>query len=299
VDARTQVEACATLGGFFYARGRPRHLFEETCPLQFAESVMPELLRNLMPLSSRIPFVLWRILPWRDTITVRLYTDEVLAIRGRPTLDFNIALEVFVSKIYSPPRPISPDSIKTVVDIGTNVGYALVFLAKCFPDAELIGFEPHPGNARQALANIANNHIVGRTTLNVAAAGVRPGSAFITDDSARSRVVSEYDTVPGNGRKQLLPIDIVDFFETVKARNIDFLKLDCEGGEYDLIFDPRFEDLGARFLVLEWHLTDQHPNADAEIIKRLRDCGWEVIPTMEYRHESRLLDTGVLWGYRV
>jgi len=253
----------------------------------------------MMPLSSRIPFVLWRILPWSDSITVRLYTDETLTIRARPTLDFNVAWEVFVNKVYLPPRPISPESVKTIVDVGANVGYSLVFLARCFPAAELIGFEPHPDNARQAIANIASNRLVGRATLKIAAAGVRPGTAFITDDSARSRVISEYDAGPGNGTKRLGPIEILDFFETVKSRKIDLLKLDCEGGEYDIIFDPRFEDLRARFLVLEWHLTDQHPDGDVEIVERLHECGWEVVPTVEYRHDGRMQDTGVLWGFRL
>ena len=140
---------------------------------------MAELFRNLMPLSSRIPFILWRILAWTESITVRLYTREVLTIRGAPTLDFQTALEVFVDKVYWPPRPISPDSVKTVVDIGTNVGYSLVFLAKCFPKADIIGFEPHPDNARQASANILNNNLADRAILNLVAAGARRGTAFI------------------------------------------------------------------------------------------------------------------------
>jgi len=62
--------------------------------------------------------------------------------------------------------------------------------------------------------------------------------------------------IPGYGANKVLPIDVFDFFKAVEGRKIDFLKLDSEGGEYDLVCDPRFADLDARFLVMEWHLTE-------------------------------------------
>lgn len=256
---------------------------------------MAKLLRNLMPLPSRLRFVLWRILPAMECVTVRLYTGETLTIRRPPNLDLEVAFEVYASRIYLSPRPLAGDSIRCVVDVGANVGYALVFLARSFPKANIVAFEPHPGNAQQAMANIGANHLEDRTTLHVAAAGVRPGTAYITDRSAGSRVTLQDD------RTGLLPIEVLDFFDTVGSREIDFLKIDCEGGEYDLLMDPRFETLRAQVLVMEWHLTAQHPSADAELMRRLHNCGWDLVPTGEYRKympENGFFGTGIVWGFR-
>ncbi len=254
---------------------------------------MSGLLRNLMPLSSRIPYVLWRIIPARKSITIRLYTGETITVRRPPDFDLEVAFEVFVSKQYLSPRPLS--SVRLVVDVGANVGCSLAFLAREFPKARIVAFEPHPANAQQAVTNIRANHLQDRVDLHVSAAGVRRATAYLTDRSARSHVV------PDDSEVGLLPIEVADFFETVGSAQIDLLKLDCEGGEYDLLMDSRFESLNLRVLVMEWHLTPQHPNADLELARRLGNCGWDLVPVSEYRghdSESGLCGNGVVWGFR-
>jgi hypothetical protein len=65
--------------------------------------------------------------------------------------------------------------------------------------------------------------------------------------------------------------------------------------------DSRFENLKAQVLVMEWHLTPQHPNADAELMLRLNNCGWDLVFMTEYRAydpENGFLGNGVVWGFR-
>jgi hypothetical protein len=59
------------------------------------------------------------------------------------------------------------------------------------------------------MLNIRANHLEDRVDLHVAAAGMRRGTAYITDRSARSYVAQE------NHISGLLPIEILDFFATV------------------------------------------------------------------------------------
>jgi hypothetical protein len=44
---------------------------------------------------------------------------------------------------------------------------------------------------------------------------------------------------------------MVDFFEPVTPGRIDLLKLDCEGGEWDILMDRRFPTLDVGAIVLE------------------------------------------------
>jgi FkbM family methyltransferase len=258
--------------------------------------VMARYLRNLMPLPSKLRFILWRIAPLAREITFSLRTGEVLTMRRAPNLDLEVAFEVFASKIYLSPRPLRADSVRCVVDIGANVGYTVVFLARSFPDAQIVAFEPHPDNARIAMRNIAANHLDGRTTLHVAAAGITPGPAYLTDDSSASRV-----NASRNHKVDVLPVKMMDFFETIGSREVDLLKIDCEGGEYDIVMDPRFESLNARAVAMEWHRTLERPRADTELIGRLRECGWDVVPMTAYStpfSDFQFLGNGLLWGYR-
>jgi len=80
---------------------------------------------------------------------------------------------------------------------------------------------------------------------------------------------------------------------------IDLLKLDCEGSEYGIIMDPRFEELHLNCLVLEWHLTPRRPHADREILQHLRALGWQVESVFENRAplpQFGILGSGIVLG---
>ena len=65
-----------------------------------------------------------------------------------------------------------------VVDVGANVRYTLVFFARRFPAARFLAFEPHPGNAQQAVANIVGNRLQDRVTLLAEAAETARGTIW-------------------------------------------------------------------------------------------------------------------------
>jgi hypothetical protein len=84
--------------------------------------------------------------------------------------------------------------------------------------------------------------------------------------------------------------------------HIDLLKIDCEGAEYEILMDPRFAGLDADNLVLEWHATDLHPQADRDITARLRELKWTVEPvssdTVRDYNGFGSVRAGMLWCSR-
>lgn len=79
--------------------------------------------------------------------------------------------------------------------------------------------------------------------------------------------------------------------------HVDFLKVDCEGGEY-AVFDSVSDETLARVsrIVLEFHEIHSSHN-HRRIVKRLRSAGFEV--SVERTLQDRyLLQAGMLWAIR-
>ena len=88
-------------------------------------------------------------------------------------------------------------------------------------------------------------------------------------------------------------METVDFFASLGAGPIDLLKMDIEGGEYELLEDPRFAALPVSRLVLEWHKTIDHPDGKAWCERRLTSLGYTVVQG-KWSSEHN----GLLWGFR-
>jgi hypothetical protein len=80
-------------------------------------------LRDLMRPLSRLKYLAWRVASLGSAITVRLYSGERLILRCSPATDISVAYEVFVMEIYRPPTKLDPATVRSIVDLGANVGY--------------------------------------------------------------------------------------------------------------------------------------------------------------------------------
>jgi FkbM family methyltransferase len=243
-------------------------------------------LRDLMPLGSRVRYLLWRAFRSRRPITVRLSTGERLSIRPRPASDLDTACEVFLLQNYRCPRPLAPEEIRTIVDVGANVGYTCLYWRRTFPGARVLAFEPHPAHADQIARHLALNGLTADAVeVCRAAAAAHSGAAYLVSAESASRVV-------GRRRDDAIPIEAVDFFQRVGPGAIDLLKIDIEGGEYLLLADDRFAALSVRNLVLEWHRTPERPDGKEWCRARLEALGYQVREGDDYG------DAGIVWAFR-
>jgi Methyltransferase FkbM domain len=126
------------------------------------------------------------------------------------------------------------------------------------------------------------------------------GRAELADWGTASAVIAEGRTGKAL-REKLVSIEIIDFFDVIGEARIDLLKLDCEGAEYDLLMDKRFERLDVRNLVMEWHETPVHPTAEHDLSSRLLELGWELQIPADTVHEplegTDLMRAGLIWAF--
>jgi hypothetical protein len=121
--------------------------------------------------------------------------------------------------------------------------------------------------------------------LYCAAAGTSDGTAYLSDEGMSSTILSN------NGANRL-PVPIKDFFNIVGAAPIDLLKMDIEGGEYQILTDPRFASLSIGVIALEWHNTPAYPDGAGSCRGLLTSLGYDVVDGAYSGDEN-----GMLWAY--
>jgi FkbM family methyltransferase len=242
-------------------------------------------LRDLFTLASRGRYVLWRASKVRAPLRVELRTGETLLLRPPPSTDLPTAYEIFVAGAYRPPKNLPDPEPELVVDLGANVGFSVVLFAERFPRARILAFEPHPQHLAQLYQHVLLNDLSERVEIVGAAASDASGHAFITEEENESRVVS----VPGKSR---VPIRVRDLFGELAGQKVDLLKMDIEGGEFELLRDRRFSELRPHTIVLEWHNTERTPDGKRFCLERLTELGYRTaVGAIEHGR------AGMLWAW--
>jgi len=133
-----------------------------------------------------------------------------------------------------------------------------------------------------------------RVTLIPAGAAAKANTAVLLDKDIQSAVLQ--GSRPTRS-EPVIDIKLVDFFQTVGADPIDILKIDIEGGEYELLQDRRFDDIAARSrcVVMEWHKRAPHHLGKEWCKERLTKAGFNVADVPE---PSSADDIGTLLAFR-
>lgn len=245
-------------------------------------------LRDLLTPASHGKYLSWRALSRAfrpPPVTLRLVTGERLLVRPKPATDLDTAYEIFVDGVYaSALTSIDARSIRRIVDLGANVGYSAVWWASRCPEATILAVEPHPANVASLRRNVSLNGLGSRVVVEPVAACSSPREVTLSDAGSSSSIVRS----AGTGFK----VQAVDFFELVGGGPpVDLLKMDIEGGEYELLSDARFAKLRPRTIAMEWHVTDEHPDAAAWCSATLEKLGYET-----RRGADNGAEAGMLWA---
>lgn len=127
------------------------------------------------------------------------------------------------------------DEGDTVLDIGANVGFYTISLAKRFPSATVFAFEPIPATFAYLRRNIELNDVTNAQVRNF---GLSDREAELTFylPPANSVNASAADLVRDNESVPIIcAVKRLDDFARTNQLTVDFLKCDVEGGEY-LVF---------------------------------------------------------------
>lgn len=214
-------------------------------------------------------------LGWRSgTYEVKTRNGARVEIRAN-TSDRYSVLEIAVRGDYFVTDAIVPGA--TVVDIGANIGVFTVIAGHLVgPTGRVIAIEPNPKTADQLERNIALNGLTNVSVHRKAVTGV-PGTVML--HTGEKSIFSALVGVDGRALTgATLPVvgeRLGDILAGENIDKVDLIKIDCEGGEYE-IFDTAGPELWAKLpcIVMETHrLNSRGPE---ELQARLRAAHYSI-----------------------
>ena len=146
------------------------------------------------------------------------------------------------------------------IDIGGHIGTFSTSLASLHPHARIATFEPSPTTSGFLRRNVEQNGFASRVTVHERALAGASGVADFDDNGAGSGLnglVSAGHTATGTATQ----VQTTTFDDAVASVGspVDFVKIDCEGGEYDLVLSSAPESwANVQRVVLEFHPVPGH-----------------------------------------
>jgi FkbM family methyltransferase len=176
--------------------------------------------------------------PANQQVVVRLGTSDIACLE-----------QVFLAEEY---RNHFVENPRVIVDAGANIGMATLYFAGRFPSARILAIEPEPSNFELLERNCG--HLKNVTLIRAALWPLREG-LMVEDQSVEKwkyRVTKRVG--PESGAANVPSITIPEMLERFQIDDIDLLKLDIEGSEYDLFASGPEEWLDrVRTIAIELH----------------------------------------------
>ncbi len=172
---------------------------------------------------------------------------------------------IFIEELYkfesNKPAPL-------IVDCGTNIGISIMYFKTLFPAARIIGFEPDKKIFDACQFNI-NAFGFKNVELHNSAVWKFDGTLnFLPDNSLGGMVVEDADK--NNKVYQVEAADVKKYLD----QEIDFLKIDIEGAELEVLEYCKDNLSLVKNLFVEYHSYQNKPQQLQRLLEILSNAGF-------------------------
>jgi FkbM family methyltransferase len=178
----------------------------------------------------------YRIPEYNSSLFLRIGTSDEPTFR-----------QVFMNVRYEIDLPFSP---KTIIDGGSNIGYASVFYAHKYPQAEVLAIEPDSSNFKMVEKNTLNYPNIKRLQ-----SAIWGKSTYLKIKNLQTeKWAFEVIETTKNEEGAFEAFSIQDLIDKMGWDSVDFLKLDIEGSEMS-VFNSGYESWlpKVKLLIIELH----------------------------------------------
>lgn len=170
--------------------------------------------------------------------------------------------EIFLQSLYQFPKDKTSPYI---IDCGAHIGISVLYFKLRFPLAEVVAFEPDEKNFSLLSSNTTSFKLK-NVLLRQEAVWVENGSiSFSAEGSMSSKIA--------NAEQKSISIPAKRLFDLL-TRQVDFLKIDIEGAEYEVLKDiaPRLDKVARLFV--EYHGSFDQNKELNEMLSLINGAGF-------------------------
>jgi FkbM family methyltransferase len=247
-------------------------------PLQFAHNLVSAVKKKFEPVffNNKPSQLSWGQAKYHkhlDDVTPKnIRIDGVSFIYEHRHSLFHTYEEIFVREIY---RFEAASANPLIIDCGANIGLSILYFKKIYPAARVIGFEPDPHNFHLLQKNLLQN-----PTLNVSVDLIKKalwtnnnGISFQAEGSEGSKV-NEQNTAGSTW------VETQDLNELLEGFDyVDFLKVDIEGAENQVIPAAKDQLHKVKNMFLEYHGKTDQLNQLNRLLNLIGELGFSVYMT--------------------
>jgi FkbM family methyltransferase len=138
---------------------------------------------------------------------------------------------------YAPPKefPLAREAVKTVLDIGANVGVTALYFSRIFPNANVHAFEPAPDNFAVLQKNVANCKRIRAYNFALGAQDATL-ELFGSDNPVNFGGYSLHAAGSDTSKKISIPVrNVAGVLKEIGVEAVDVVKVDTEGAEWDIL----------------------------------------------------------------
>lgn len=214
---------------------------------------------------------------------------------------FNSLRKLFISIFVNQEYFFSADTKNPfIIDCGSNIGMSILYFKMLYPESQVLAFEPNSEAFICLERNIGQNNLKSTVPYQKALSNKEgtidfyydkdnPGSLWMS--MVRARMPKQKETVPCT-----LLSKYID-------REVDFLKIDVEGAEEDIIEDLRCEDKlrYIKQMVIEYH---HHILHDADLFSHMlrtledADFGYQIESSLDRPLKSGEFQDILVYAYK-
>ncbi len=171
--------------------------------------------------------------------------------------------EIFVDEIYKQ----NLSSMPYIIDCGAHIGLSIIYLKHLFPQATIIAFEPDENNF-ELLKNNIKNFGFEKVEVRQEAVWIENATIQFASEGSMTSHISD------NNPEKTIPVKAIRLKDYI-CKPVDFLKIDIEGAEYQVMIDISDRLHFVNHLFLEYHGTFEQNTELTQIFELLVEKGFK------------------------
>lgn len=209
------------------------------------------LIQTLSIVKNKLDLILLIYISKNKLVKIKLNNSLTILINDISST--GVLWEVFSNLDYD----VKLKKARIIIDIGAHVGIASLFFSTKYPKSYVFSIEPDPENYKLLLSNIQLNKKKNIKPFNTSVLNNNKEVVFLFKNKHSSMSHTRKDLTEvktTNKYKVVKSVKLESFIRKNKIKNVDILKIDVEGSEYEIILNLKPSTFSKiRYIIVEYH----------------------------------------------
>ncbi|MFA6485838.1 MAG: FkbM family methyltransferase [Candidatus Magasanikbacteria bacterium] len=214
-----------------------------------------------------------------ETTKIKFGKSE-FTLHLRDEADISVMREIFKLREYRIAEEAIKSAADPIFDIGAHAGFFSIYCRALNHQVEIVALEPEPDNVKIFKQHLKDNKIAGVKVISGALAGQTGDRWLRISIDSHNHALTDSPTVSESASIKVHAFSLRDFCKNEKVKKISLLKMDIEGGEYEVLENLTPSDYRLfKYAILEYHDSQRRNFRVLEKLLRENGFGVQIFPS--------------------